>query len=924
MKKPNNLNVGKILKASDSNHAPTKKFTIKKLQLTMIFASFALIGGLVGAALFIRSKAGTAEGCAAFQAAFQASDSTAADMKLRQLPELEASLAAMRGQVSDAVLGGVEGQIVTLKDLIARQDNNTAAEKANFDKCIATAPSAVVPAVTGPTAVVPSAGCLVGQNPVTDPSPTCWTSCGDSPVFAATATSPAATTWTLRGCLDTFGKDGKYTDLCAPATIAQYPGCSQYDRLPGCENVEQWFNWPTCRKAKTTPTAPAVTTIPSTTCTPNPCGTIPNVATPVVPVIAVVPPVVTVPPVVAIPATPVAKTVRIEWTPVTTTAIKIAKDDNIDGQLSAKSYASDSGAEFTTSNAAITYYIKDVKGVESLAKGFKPVPGKYALRVVVKPNDGSYLQAEKGPFNIEIAKLDQPRPPASPVAYIPSAFNSNERVLGAVLGTTPSPYGTPFSAAMDPRDSAPVCNLSTVKYTPPLGTVLEVGVHSIDFFCQAKDPVWFNDISDKFDVTITKAEPLPNWTPSARDMVQGTALTAAHLNAKVTDRISGADITSQGLGVYTSNGAPVTVGSQLGAPGTYTMAYTWTPSGQAGTRYTPGSSKDFFKITAASAPAVATPVVVAKPVVKAPAVVVKPKAPVVSATAGTPSAPVAVAPVSPVPVANDNAIEIKDLWLDSVDKTSAVLVWKTNKPTKSEVQYGPTEAYGFTESDASAVTDHKVTIKSGALKAGTSYHAKVVATDDKGTVASSPDFTFTTSGYYVTLKMLGKDGKPLPAGVVVKLGGQEATTDTLGNAVFSSVSPGSQEVSYVLGGKTVTAPAVSVAESDSPQEISVKTTYGSSKSGSGLLIILLLALLLIPLVLFLLWFLKKRNSGDDSGYGSGSNDGQDYFATYGQQPAVPAAPVDSTGTNWQQQVAPQQPASPAAPSGDNHNFPWAQ
>ena len=510
-----------------------------------------------------------------------------------------------------------------------------------------------------------------------------------------------------------------------------------------------------------------------------------------------------------------------------------------------------------------------------------------------------------------LKKLDQNRPDKK-VSVNTSVYNPNERVLGAVLAASTVPYGTVLTTALDPKDSSD-CNASTIKYTPALGTLLQMGLNSIKFYCDSRDPVWFNPINDSFDVSVIKYKPSPQWADTNPTVNQGATISAAMMAVKVPD-LNGTDITSQGLLSFTYDGAPISAGASAGAVGTHNLVFRWIPSGTAGSQYEEVTGTHQIKVLASGQTAAA------KAKTTSPAVTTKAAAKPVTATTAAP----VTAPASPVPAATENAIEIKDLWLDSVDKTSAVLVWKTNKPTKSEVQYGPTDAYGSIESDASLVSDHRIALKGSSLKAGTLYHAKVLATDEKGTVASSPDFTFTTNGYNVTLKMIGKDGKPVPAGIAVKLGDQEGKTDAQGNVSFNNVGPGTQQVTYVLGAKTVSAAPVSVAETDSLQEISVKTTYGSGGSSSGLLIILLLALLLIPLVLFLLWFLKKRSAGDDSGYGGGGGS-QDYFATYGQ-PVVPSTPAAPTGSDWQQQAVGQVPPAviPPAPGADNHNFPWAK
>jgi hypothetical protein len=70
-------------------------------------------------------------------------------------------------------------------------------------------------------------------------------------------------------------------------------------------------------------------------------------------------------------------------------------------------------------------------------------------------------------------------------------------------------------------------------------------------------------------------------------------------------------------------------------------------------------------------------------------------------------------------------------------------VWGTNEPADSQVEYGPTTAYGFTTAlDLTLGTSH-IQVLSG-LAPGTLYHYRVKSRNAAGQLATSPDFTFTT------------------------------------------------------------------------------------------------------------------------------------------------------------------------------------
>jgi len=82
----------------------------------------------------------------------------------------------------------------------------------------------------------------------------------------------------------------------------------------------------------------------------------------------------------------------------------------------------------------------------------------------------------------------------------------------------------------------------------------------------------------------------------------------------------------------------------------------------------------------------------------------------------------------------------------NITSTSATITWNTNEPADTQVEYGPTPAYGFNSALASTPTmTHQVTLTG--LTQGTLYHYRVKSRDSAGNLAVSGDFTFiTTSG----------------------------------------------------------------------------------------------------------------------------------------------------------------------------------
>jgi hypothetical protein len=90
-----------------------------------------------------------------------------------------------------------------------------------------------------------------------------------------------------------------------------------------------------------------------------------------------------------------------------------------------------------------------------------------------------------------------------------------------------------------------------------------------------------------------------------------------------------------------------------------------------------------------------------------------------------------------------------------ITASGAAITWTTDKPSDSQVEYGPTTSYGRRAVlDPSLVTAHVVTLSG--LAAGTPYHYRVKSKDVAANMAVSLDFAFTTG-------VVSTDPPPTPA-----------------------------------------------------------------------------------------------------------------------------------------------------------------
>lgn len=145
----------------------------------------------------------------------------------------------------------------------------------------------------------------------------------------------------------------------------------------------------------------------------------------------------------------------------------------------------------------------------------------------------------------------------------------------------------------------------------------------------------------------------------------------------------------------------------------------------------------------------------------------------------------------------------------SVTGTTAVIIWSTDQPSDSKVEYGLTRQYGQQAVSAELVDEHRVTLEN--LEPGTTYNYRVVSTAPGYEVAASGNFMFTTRPTVkLTAGPMVKDLTPTSATIVwttegfataeVEYGtdaayGLKATTDKIGTAhsiTLTGLQPGTE------------------------------------------------------------------------------------------------------------------------------------
>jgi hypothetical protein len=153
---------------------------------------------------------------------------------------------------------------------------------------------------------------------------------------------------------------------------------------------------------------------------------------------------------------------------------------------------------------------------------------------------------------------------------------------------------------------------------------------------------------------------------------------------------------------------------------------------------------------------------------------------------------------------------VSNVASSGVTGTTVAIAWTTNQAADSQVEYGPTTAYGSTAPDATLVSAHSLTL--AGFTPGTFYHYRVTSANSAGQTTSSGDFTFTTA-----------------SAPVISAVGVAAVSGSSATIVWTTDLPSDSRTEYGLtgayGSTTALDPALVTAHSQTISGLTPGTTY---------------------------------------------------------------------------------------------------
>ncbi|MDX1766309.1 MAG: cohesin domain-containing protein [Candidatus Saccharimonadales bacterium] len=166
-----------------------------------------------------------------------------------------------------------------------------------------------------------------------------------------------------------------------------------------------------------------------------------------------------------------------------------------------------------------------------------------------------------------------------------------------------------------------------------------------------------------------------------------------------------------------------------------------------------------------------------------------------------------------------------------VYEETAVVKWSTNESSDSKVDYGPTEALGFSKASSKRVKNHSLKLDKDLLAAKTTYYYQITSKDKEGNKAKSDILSFVTPGIDYTVKITDQNSAPI-VGATVYFLGESYQSDENGE-VHLSAGEGLQTIAIEYQGVTRVLEASVSEDSKLSEDVFYEVQMPAAGSSSG-------------------------------------------------------------------------------------------
>ncbi len=212
--------------------------------------------------------------------------------------------------------------------------------------------------------------------------------------------------------------------------------------------------------------------------------------------------------------------------------------------------------------------------------------------------------------------------------------------------------------------------------------------------------------------------------------------------------------------------------------------------------------------------------------------------------------------------------QISDVRVTNISYNSATVMWKTDAPATSLVEFGLTPSYGLLAQESSLTTAHQIALPEKLLTTGATYHYRVKSSVGEQQIISA-DKTFFIPGVPVSVLISDSSGNILantPVSLITTQQTFASMTSDEGIASFMNVPATNAVIQVSPRGReqfttdiVVSAPKNGLT--DKPQQFSVRVAGMEKKPGKNNLFFLISFVLLIGASVggFFFWKWKKTH-----------------------------------------------------------------